>query len=330
MDLVQLRYFMTVVECGSFTLAAKRCQVSQPALSQQIAKLEKEFGCALFNRQGRQVILTPAGETLRNGAATILNAVADTQKQMKDDGETGRVNFGVAPVIGPYLAARILKGLRREFPNSEIGFTECSIAQLLDRVESGALDLAVVPLPVCKGRDVVVEPLYEEEIKLAISRNHALANTTDVEWGMLRDIPLVLLNPEHHFNSLALAALEEVNVRPVAATLVDTFAMMNYLVSLEMGVGFIPQSSLNRQPSGNVVYRSIKPLPLVRHLGVCWNGRRFQSQLHQQVIKFLRFFELPELIPWQGTSDERFATDSENGARLDKSAVDMVAESRGR
>ncbi len=330
MDLVQLRYFMTVVECGSFTLAAKRCQVSQPALSQQIAKLEKEFGCTLFNRQGRQVVLTPAGETLRNGAATILNAVADTQKQMNDDGETGRVNVGVAPVIGPYLAARILKSLRREFPNSEIGFTECSIAQLLDRVEAGALDLAIVPLPVCKGREVIVEPLYEEEIKVAISRNHALVNASDMEWALLRDVPLVLLNPEHHFNPLVLAALEEIDVRPAATTLVDTFAMMNYLVSLEMGVGFIPQSSLNRQPSGNVVYRSLKPLPLVRHLGVCWNGRRFQSQLHQQVIKFLRFFELPELIPWQGSGDERLATDGENDVRSDKSAGELVAESRGR
>ena len=88
MDLGQLRYFSKIVEHRSFTRAAKDCSVSQPALSQQIAKLEKELGQPLFERQGRSIRLTPAGQVLQTHAEKILRLVDDAKRQITDDGQT--------------------------------------------------------------------------------------------------------------------------------------------------------------------------------------------------------------------------------------------------
>ena len=79
MDLGQLRYFSKIVEHRSFTRAAQDCSVSQPALSQQIAKLEKELGQPLFERQGRSIRLTPAGQVLQTRSEKILQLVDDAK-----------------------------------------------------------------------------------------------------------------------------------------------------------------------------------------------------------------------------------------------------------
>ena len=85
MDLGQLRYFVKIVEHRSFTRAARDCSVSQPALSQQIGKLEKELGQPLFERQGRSIRLTPAGQLLQTRAEKILGLVEDAKRHITDD-----------------------------------------------------------------------------------------------------------------------------------------------------------------------------------------------------------------------------------------------------
>src|SRR5262245_35930445 len=122
MELHQLRYFVAVASTGSFSRAAERCQVTQPSLSQQIAKREVGLRQRLFDRTGRHVLLTDAGRLLLERAESILAAVDDAQRKLRESDtlEGGQVTLGALPTIAPYLLPRILKRFMARFPGVEI------------------------------------------------------------------------------------------------------------------------------------------------------------------------------------------------------------------
>src|SRR5690606_7005665 len=103
MELHQLRYFVAAAEAGSMSRAAERCRVAQPSLSQQIKKLERSVGAALFDRLGRGVALTEAGRALLPRARRILVEVRDAEANLRRDLDEGRgsVSIGAIPTMAP-------------------------------------------------------------------------------------------------------------------------------------------------------------------------------------------------------------------------------------
>ena len=147
MDVGQLRYFSKIVEHRSFTKAAADCLVSQPALSQQIGKLERELGQPLFERQGRTIRLTPAGQLLHTQSETILNLIDDTKRRITDDGETGQICVGAIPTVAPYLLPVVLRKVGDQFPKATMVVSEDASDVLLKRISNGEVDLGFVAMP---------------------------------------------------------------------------------------------------------------------------------------------------------------------------------------
>src|SRR6516164_2804365 len=118
MEMHQLRYFVAAAQTSSFSRAAEACFVSQPSLSQQIAKLEAQVGHRLFERLGRRVHLTDAGRQLLDSALAILAAVEDAQRRLHDDGNPAgcRLTVGAIPTIAPYLLPPIVRRFERRHP----------------------------------------------------------------------------------------------------------------------------------------------------------------------------------------------------------------------
>jgi len=113
MEIYQLRYFLAVAETGNFTKAAQRSFISQPSLSQQILNLEEELGQKLFDRLGRKVVLTEAGNTLLDGAHRIITEVDQTLGELKSDPLLGpRVSVGAIPTVAPFFLPGVLAHCR--------------------------------------------------------------------------------------------------------------------------------------------------------------------------------------------------------------------------
>src|SRR5215213_5742762 len=150
MELHQLRYFVAVAQSASFSRAAERCAVSQPSLSQQIGKLERNLKQRLFDRLGRRVVLTDAGRLLLDRAAAILAAVDDAERWIRDADnlEAGQLTVGAIPTISPYLLPRALEQFGRRHPHVEVTVHEDVTRQLLAAILVGDLDLALVALPI--------------------------------------------------------------------------------------------------------------------------------------------------------------------------------------
>jgi LysR family transcriptional regulator, hydrogen peroxide-inducible genes activator len=198
MEIHQLRYFTAIVRAGSFTRAAEQLGITQPSLSQQIRRLEKQLGNPLFERLGRSVRLTTFGEALRKPAADILQRVAETKSSLThlQDGVRGALRVGVIPTIMPYLIAPRIAEFSERFPEVELQFTEDTTSHLLEQLQAGDLDLAISALPV-RNPDVVCSELSPEPLFLAVSEDHPYARKSEVDLHDLRGERLLLLKEGH-------------------------------------------------------------------------------------------------------------------------------------
>lgn len=146
MELRLLHTFTAVAELRHFARAADRCNLSQPAVSHQIRLLEEDLGTKLLNRDGRRVSLTVAGELLLEDARRILAAVDRARERVQgvSRGTRGRVRIGATGTPGLYLLPAILDRYRREHPQFALHFVIAPELELLDRVASNELDMAIV------------------------------------------------------------------------------------------------------------------------------------------------------------------------------------------
>jgi DNA-binding transcriptional LysR family regulator len=147
MELRLLRTFVAVAELRHFAKAAAACNLSQPAVSHQIAQLEEGVGARLLNRTGRRVTLTVAGDVLLEEARRILGAVDRARERLQEvtSGAVGRIRLGATPTPGLYLLPALLARYRRLHPRYELHFEIRSAAELCERIARNDLDMAVMP-----------------------------------------------------------------------------------------------------------------------------------------------------------------------------------------
>lgn len=195
MELRHLRYFLAVAENCHFRNAAEELLVSQPTLSQQIKDLETELGTALFERVGRRVRLTQAGETYREYARRAFNVLEEGQAVLHEFHEMlrGTLTVGVVQTVNSYLTPRIVAEFVSDIPHVFLSVKELSADQIEEGVLSGSLDLGVSFEP-SLGPEFDVEALFSEEFVLVVHSSHSLATRKRVRIGELGDVPLALLD----------------------------------------------------------------------------------------------------------------------------------------
>lgn len=289
MDIGQLRYFAKIVEHRSFTRAAKDCSVSQPALSQQIAKLEKELGQPLFERQGRSIRLTPAGQVLQARAEKILQLVRDAKSEVTDDGETGRICISAIPTIAPYLLPSLLKQVGALFPRANFVINEDVTDVLLKRCENGDVDLCLLALP-ATARYLALEPLFTEELMLALPAEHPLAKKRNIVIDDVAEESFVLLGSTHCLIDAIEDFCNRKNVQLISTARIEQLATIQNLVAAGLGLSFVPRMATTNTIGGKVVYRSLNGDKPKRTIGLGYNPYRYQSQLLSNFTKGIREF----------------------------------------
>jgi LysR family nitrogen assimilation transcriptional regulator len=196
MESRQLRYFSEIAEAGSFTAASARLRVAQPALSRQIAALEKELGAALFSREPGGVTLTEAGRILRRHADAIRLHGARAREEIADSiGQvTGWLSLGTTPSIGRLLFGPVAEKMAIEFPKLRMSFIEGVGANLLAGLADGTLDIAITSRPAyapgIEFRHLTSEPVY-----LVAAADMPVPKAV-TNWEDLAGLPLVVTNQQ--------------------------------------------------------------------------------------------------------------------------------------
>lgn len=295
MDLGQLRYFSKIVEHRSFTRAAKDCSVSQPALSQQIAKLEKELGQPLFERQGRSIRLTPAGQVLQTHAEKILQLVDDAKRQITDDGQTGRICVSAIPTIAPYLLPNLLSSVASQFPQANFVISEDTTETLLKRCSSGDVDVGLLALP-ASAKYLTIEPLFEEELLLAMPADHPLCSRSRIGSKDISNERFILLGDTHCLVDTIESFCNRKNFQPITTSRIEQLTTVQHLVALGHGLSFVPKIATTDDLGGKLVYRSLSGDKPTRKVAICWNPYRYQSQLLSNFIKAMTEFAGSEFV----------------------------------
>ena len=263
MELRHLRHFVAVAEELHFGRAARRLRMAQPPLSQSIMRLEESLGAKLLDRSSREVRLTPAGAALLSEARGILerSEAAELAVKRASSETTTTINVGFVPMCSTPALPQAIREFRRRWPLVTVELHELASIVQLQRLRSGALDLALI----VGGHDVdefTVEQIGHFRPVAVIPRGWPLARRRSVRLAELKNMPLVLFPQQlktPYFAELAAACRRAGFVPKVAQRVGQPYTMLS-LVAQEMGIGFVPAAARHLAVAG-VAFVTVRDLP---------------------------------------------------------------------
>ncbi|MER5491484.1 LysR family transcriptional regulator [Streptomyces sp. LE64] len=263
MQLQQLRYFVTVAETRHFTRAAEVVHVAQPSLSQQIRALERELGADLFLRARGNITLTDAGEALLPLARRIL-ADADTARhevQELAQLRRGRVRLGATPSLCTGLLPEVLRAFHDRYPGIRLHIEEGGSHDLVRELARGALDLALVvlPLPSPSPALTTVEILREELVVVSSPELPAPGQGGEVRVTDLSGEPMVMFRHGYDLRELTVGACRAQGFEPEFAVEGGELDAVLGFVRAGLGVAVVPRMVATRPGLGLRVSRLSHP-----------------------------------------------------------------------
>ncbi|WP_409482834.1 LysR substrate-binding domain-containing protein [Arsenicicoccus dermatophilus] len=292
MNLRDLEYLVALADERHFGRAAARAYVSQPTLSTQIRKLESELGVDLVERGSRQVLLTAAGEQVVTRARAILAQADDIRDIARSarDPRAGRVRLGVFPTLGPYLLPHVVPGLRRRFPDLELLLTEAKTGELVAQVHAGALDAALMALPV-SDETLHTEPLWREDFLLAVPESHRLADPAiPVTSASLAGEELLLLAEGHCLRDQALDVCQATGAGVQSGFQATSLETLRHMVAAGVGTTLLPRLAVSpptTNPEG-VALRELGGETPHRDIALVWRRTTVHGTLLGELAEELR------------------------------------------
>ena len=278
MDLRQLNYFCMVAEHRSFSKAATAAFVAQPAMSQQIQRLEQELSVDLFDRSSRPIRLTAAGEHLYRQTSEILSALDQVKAEVQEfAGEfRGRIVIGAMQYLASSELPDLLAEFRSRHPTVELQLRIANTGQLLEMLHAGDIDLAYVHSDgLHASADLAVEHLREEELVIIVERSDPLARRTAVNVEELLDYPFITFRPGASTHEALLRLFAAVGAQPRAAFESADLATAFALVTRGLGIALVPRSVASLDPS--VALLSVEPHTVTLDVVQAWRTDRPRS-----------------------------------------------------
>ncbi len=248
MDMRQLRYFVQIVESGSLAKASRQLFIAQPALSQQMARLEDEVGKALLVRSSRGVVPTDNGEALYHHAKFMLRQLDQAISVARQDSAalSGRVALGLAPTTVCQLGLPLIQHLRARHPGVLLNVVEGLSGHLEHMTRVGQLDLAVLFSPTA-ATELSVEPLLEEELFVIAPADSPLlpAQRQSLTLREVAALPLILPSPGHGLRRRIALEFDRVNLPIDAVAEIDSLPLLMHCVAQGLGVTIKPMAAIH-------------------------------------------------------------------------------------
>lgn len=286
MDIDALRAFVATAEAGSFSVAAERLFITQPAVSKRIAGLESQLGTALFDRVGRRIRLTAAGSALLARARTILNEVEDAKRSLSNlaGSVVGPLSLGTSHHIGLHRLPPALKRYNQLYPDVHLDLRFMDSERACTAVEQGELELAVVTLPRRPARQLSVIRVWDDPLEIVVSTAHPLARRRRLPMSSLCDYPAILPGAGTYTREIILNALQAVRADLTIGLSTNYLEVLKMLVSIGLGWSALPHTLIDRELK--VVH--IEKVAIRRELGIVTHGARSLSNAAGAMIRIVR------------------------------------------
>ena len=266
MNIRSFQYFVTISEKPTLSAAADALYISQPALSQQIRKIEEEVGAELFIRKGHTMTLTPAGEAFLLCSRRILQFYEAMQREVKmlSVAEKDTVHMGISPFYSQHYLPKILPPFLQQHPQINVDIVEENSVNLENKLLRGELDFCALPL-YPKNELLEYETIYHEKILLAVPKNHpinsnypadALISKTypSIDLALMKNEPFIGLKKIQKFSAIGLRLCEEAGFAPRTICETMNWETVHLMIASGLGVGFVPEIMI-----GNIIDPEICP-----------------------------------------------------------------------
>lgn len=254
MDIRQLRYFIAIVEQGSFSRAAAILHIAQPALSLHVRNIEADLGTPLLFRSPQGVVPTEAGEILLRNARIILDQLVVTEEEIRGhkSDPSGVVRLGLPGTISEILSVPLITEARRRYPRIQLRIAEAMSGFVLEWIRESRIDLAVIYRKVSDAGLATVE-LLEEELVFFAPENGLGEEIVLPEPGRqlglseIAGLPLILPGQDHGLRSLLDQHAKVANVDLNVSIEVDSYSNIKELVAAGFGCSVLPLNAVSRE-----------------------------------------------------------------------------------
>jgi LysR family hydrogen peroxide-inducible transcriptional activator len=291
-SLRHLRYLAALAETTHFGRAAEACFVTQSTLSAGLKELESQLGVILVERTKRRVMVTPLGEEVVARARRLLSEAGEIVDLVRAAAEplSGPLALGVIPTVAPFLLPKVLARVRKAHPKLKLHLVEDLTARLLERLNAGAIDLALIALPY-RAPDIETLELGDDPFLLATPAGHPLAGHEHVDAGELDRAPLLLLQEGHCLRDHALAACRLAEAAPAGERLQATsLHTLTQMVAGGMGVTLLPQMAVDAglaKGTGITTTRLDDP-DATRKIGFAWRPSSARKAEFKKLAEYFR------------------------------------------
>lgn len=289
MEFYVMQYVLAVADTGSFSRAAEECFVGQPALSQQIAKLEKELGVPLFHRGPRGVALTEAGKEFVVRAREIVQLSAALQSEMfRYSGvEKGTLNLGIITSLQCIDFGGMLSAFSGAYSHISVNIVQAGTYALIDKLLDRSLDMAILNRPVTKIPAVLeFIRLGEDHYSVAVPKTHPLAERGQVSLSDLKHEKFIFHQQGQVASELCLNACHEAGFDPDVVCRSASPTIGLYMVRGGLGIAFLPSEEFHSHNIQGVVELKLRE-PIIKEVGMA-RRRDLSSPVLDAAVEFVK------------------------------------------
>ncbi len=294
MEFRQLQYVVQIAIDKNFSRAAEKLHIAQPSLSQQLAKLEKEIGLLLFQRNTNSVELTHAGNVFVAKAQHVLDMIEQIKKEMDDISQMrkGRLIIGSLPITGSHILPLVLPVFQSKYPEIEIILIEETSANLEVLTAKGQADISLLSIPI-EEKSLMYKTVIEEKIRLALPPQHPLVKTNTKDEN--RSVALYTLKNENFiihkqgqgFRQITLELCHKAGFTPTIVFESNNIETIQSLVAAGMGIALVPEMVTRTKWSHFVPeYLDLMECP-TRTLVIAYRHDRYLSKAAEAFIDTL-------------------------------------------
>ena len=286
MDISNLNAFVAVADTGSFSMASDQLYLTQPAISKRISALESELDVSLFDRIGRKVTLTEAGQALLSRARTILQQVEDSKRAIQNlSGHVaGKLSIGTSHHIGLHRLPPVLRSFTQDYPDVELDLHFMDSEEACHAIEHGELELGIVTLPLQPAKVLKTLEVWPDPLDIVVNQSHPLASIKKVTPEVLSEYSAVLPTLGTYTRQIFEQTMQSHHLKLKVGLSTNYLETIKMMVSVGLGWSILPRTMVNQE----LKTLKINEFKLQRKLGVVWHSGHTLSNAAKAMFESLK------------------------------------------
>lgn len=287
MNIRDLKYLTLVNKYKHFGKAATMGNISQPALSMQVKKVEDELGVNIFERSNKKVFTTEVGMKIIKIAEDVLmkiNNIEEIASEFKNP-FTGNLVIGAFPTLAPYFFPHIVPHISTNYPKLKLFLVEEKTDMIIDQLLKGEIDMALLALPL-KNKDFEIEPVFTDKFFLAVPKNHKFSKRRIISQDELKNQKLLLLDEGHCLRDQALNLCDTIGAIENQSFRASSLETLRQMVVAGAGITLIPEIALNDNKF--ITYIPFdKPNP-TREIALAWRKGSSRQECFRKILELIK------------------------------------------